>query len=122
MAQDKRGEQRHPFHWKAVIVLGEPPAHTAYQGETLEVSLSGCSVLIEHNLPVGLPATIVVSVPAEKAGGSMRIVEATCRMVYTVLSSSHHKFRCGIQFVDFKDEGRTVWRSAVEARVRKHWE
>lgn len=114
---DKRREKRYPFHWPVAIVFDATDDRDTYHGVTHELSLTGCSVLTEHNVFSEHPISLLVSLPVEHPGARRRVVEIRCRMVYTVLSSGHQMFRCGIQFVNFKGNGRTLLRRVIERRA-----
>lgn len=114
---ENRQERRHPFHWPVAIVFDSTDQQQTFHGITHELSLSGCSILTDHNVFSEHPVSILMSAPAENPGASRRVVEIKARMVYTVLSSSHNQFRCGIQFVTFKNNGRTTLSRIIERRA-----
>ena len=114
---EQREERRHPFHWPVAIVFDSTDEQQTFHGVTHDISLSGCAVLTEHNIFNAHPVSILLSAPSEHAGTSRRIVEVKARMVYTVLSAGHRRFRCGIQFLNFKGAGRATLNRIVEQRA-----
>lgn len=114
---EHRQERRHPFHWPVAIVFDATEEQHTFHGVTHELSLSGCSILTDHNIFTDHTVSILLSSPAEHPGASRRVIEIKARMVYTVLSSGHQKFRCGIHFLNFKGNARTTLSRIVERRA-----
>lgn len=118
---EHRQEKRYPFRWPVAVVFDSHEDRKTFHGTTHELSLSGCSLLTEHNIFSENAVSILLSAPAEHPGGSRRVVEVKARMVYTVLSSGHRKFRCGIHFVSFKQkDGRSILKRVIENRAMKY--
>ena len=116
-SQEHRKDRRLPFRWPVAIVLDATVNRHAYVGVTLDLSLAGCSVLTEHNVFSELPVTLHLSLPAVHAGCRLPPVEIKARMVYTVLAAGPRKFRCGIQFLKFRDNDRATLKRAIEDRA-----
>lgn len=114
---EHRKEKRHPFHWPVAIVFDSTEDQDIYHGVTHDLSLVGCAILTEHNVFSDQPVSILLSPPNEHAGGRRTIIEIKARMVYTVLSSGHRKFRCGIQFLSFKGKGRATLTQKIAGRA-----
>lgn len=114
---EHRQEKRYPFHWPVAIVFDSTESQDTYHGVTHEVSMSGCSILTEHNIFSDHTVSILVSVPADHPGAGRKVIEVKARMVYTVLSAGHQKFRCGIHFLNFKGNGRTTLDHVIEKRA-----
>lgn len=113
---ENRQEKRFPIHWPVAIVFDDGANQDTYHGTTHDLSLIGCAVLTEHNVYSVKAVTILLSLPPEHRGQARRIIEIKARMAYTVLSAGHRKFRCGIQFLNFKDNGRTLLKREIEKR------
>ena len=116
-SSEHRQEKRHPFHWPVAIVFDGTEDQDTYHGVTHDLSMIGCSILTEHNVFSEQPVSILLAIPIEQPGGRKRIVEIKARMVYTVLSAGHRKFRCGIHFLSFKAKGRAMLKRAIEMRA-----
>lgn len=113
---EHRQEKRHPLHWPVAIVFDSTDQQHTFHGTTHEISLSGCSILTEHNVFSDLPVSILLSAPIDHPGGRRRVIEVRAQMVYTVLSSGHQRFRCGIHFLKFKGNGRATLTRIVDER------
>lgn len=113
---EHRQARRYPFQWPVAIVFDSTEGQDIYHGTTHELSLGGCSILTEHNVFSDHTVSILLSIPTEHPGGRRRIIEVKARMVYTVLSSGHQRFRCGIQFLNFKGNGRATLTRAIDKR------
>lgn len=114
---EHREDKRYPFRWPVAIVFEHSEGRDTYHGTTHELSLGGCSVLTEHNVYTQKPIALLLSAPGEHPGASRNVLEIKARMVYTVLSSGHQKFRCGIQFVNLKPSDKSKLSRAVERRA-----
>lgn len=117
---EHRQEKRHPFRWPVIIVFDSHEDRPSFHGTTHEVSVSGCSILTEHNIFSEHAVSILLSAPAEHPGPSRRVIEIKARMVYTVLSSGHRKFRCGVQFLSFKQDGRSTLNRVIDHRALRY--
>lgn len=117
LEEQKRKVPRFPFHWKVTVVFDESEEQPRLHGRTQDISTHGCAILSERNVFSKHPVTILLQLPPEQVGRSKRVVEAKGRMVYTVLSSSHHKFRFGIQFLSFKAGDKAQLKKALEDRT-----
>lgn len=115
-SRDHRQEIRYPFHWRVAIVFGTTEHQAAYHGVTDDISKGGCAVLTEHNISSAQPVSVFISLPVEKPGTSPTVVEIKARLVYTVLASRQRNFRCGIQFLSFKGDGRADLTKALAMR------
>ena len=114
---EHREEKRHPFHWPVAIVFESTEGKDTYHGVTHEISISGCSILTEHNVFSEHPISVLISVPTDHPGGRRRVIEVKARMIYTVLSAGHQKFRCGIHFLNYKGTGRATLKRVIEKRA-----
>lgn len=116
---DKRIHKRFPFRWPVALVFDEHHGqHQAiYHGTTRELSLGGCSLLTDYNIYSSHPMTLLISLPAESALGKRQVLEVRCRMTYTILAAGHDRFRCGIEFISFKGDGRYLFQQAIEQRI-----
>ena len=115
--QEHRREKRHPVHWPVAIVFESTEDQDIYHGVTHDLSVTGCAILTEHNVFSDQPVSILLSAPTDRPGGRRIIVEIRARMVYTVLSAGHRKFRCGIQFLKFKGSGRATLTRKLAVRA-----
>ena len=105
---EQRKHPRYRVHWRVAIVHGKEGKHEIFHGRTHDLSISGASVYSDHNIFVEEPVSVLLAMPPLTAESREKIVEIRCRMVYTVLASSHHQFRIGLHFLHFKGEGRNL--------------
>ena len=115
-ADEHRKNTRHPFKWRVAIVFASIENEETYHGVTHDISSGGCAILTEHNVFSEEIVSVLISLPVERPGGRRKVIEAQARMVYTVLSAGHQKFRCGIQFLKFKGQGRKMLMRAFAMR------
>lgn len=112
-----RQAQRFPFHWAVAIVFDSKEGKRTFHGTTHDVSTQGCAILTEHNVFSEYPVSILLALPAANPAGQKRVVQAKGRMIYTVHSSGHRKFRSGIQFIEFADNSKQLLQSALDERM-----
>jgi c-di-GMP-binding flagellar brake protein YcgR len=113
---DNRSDKRYPFKWQVAIVFDRTENKNTYHGVTNDISIGGCAILTEHNVFSEHPVSVLISLPAENPTGRHNVVEAKARMIYTVLAAGQQKFRIGIQFLNFKEAGRSVLSKAFAKR------
>jgi len=116
---EHREAKRYPFHWPVAIVFDSADNQNTYHGVTHDVSASGCAILTDHNVFSEHTVTVLLSLPTDHPGGHRPVVEVKARMVYTVLSSGHNQFRCGIEFLKFKGPGHAKLNRVIEQRALK---
>lgn len=91
-----------------------------FHGMTSDVSLSGLSVVLDHNIFNEGEVTVLLAIPPAHTGGQQKIVEATAKMIHTVHSSEHNAFRIGMMFKQFKGKGKELLKGAIERRSLKY--
>ncbi|MBI5919299.1 MAG: PilZ domain-containing protein [Nitrosomonadales bacterium] len=113
---EHRKHQRFLVHWRAALVYKNDGTREVFQGRTYDISISGASLYSEHNIFVEGPITLLLAMQPLHPGQSETTVEIQCRMIYTVLSSHHHRFRIGLHFLHFKDDGKAKLQQALSKR------
>ena len=78
--------------------------------------MHGLSVLVEHNIFHEGEVTVLLALPPVHPGIPQKIIEATAKMMYTVLSAEHDAFRIGLVFRHFKRNGRQLLDTAITER------
>lgn len=116
---DNRRDKRYPCHWPIAVVYQTAAGPRTHHGTTHELSLGGCSMLTEDNFHADQPVTVYLSVPVDHPGAPRRVLEIKSRMVYTLLAASKQKFRCGFQFLNFKDNGRATLDRLMQGRAAR---
>ncbi len=79
--------------------------------------MEGCAVLTERNFTPGTHVAIQLSLPLDAAGPARTAVEIDGRVVYTVFAGGHGKFRSGIGFLNFRDDGQKILLRAIKQRT-----
>ncbi|GGP22858.1 PilZ domain-containing protein [Silvimonas iriomotensis] len=115
--QDLRKESRYLVNWRVAIVYSETEERLSFRGRAFDISASGLSLHSDFSLPVSDRVTVLISIPPASAGQRPKILEVKSRVVYTVLSSEFNTFRTGIQFVDFKSDGKAQLKQILAGRV-----
>ena len=116
---DKRRAERYPLQLRVAVVYHQhedAATRPTYHGRTLDISVDGLSVLVEHNVFHEGEVTVLLALPPVHPGIPQKIIESTAKMVYTVLSSEHDTFRIGLVFRKFKRNGRQQLRTAIAER------
>lgn len=113
---EHRKHPRYRVRWRVAIVFDNRGENTTFHGRTHDLSISGASVYSDHNIFVEEPVKVLLAIPSYSSNQSDRIIEISCRMIYTVLSSSHHQFRTGLHFLHFKDDGKKILETNLAKR------
>lgn len=115
--KDLRSSPRYPMHWKIAVVFDEKVQRPTFHGITNEISLDGLSLLTDHNIFTEDTITLLLAIPPLHNGSRQKIVEIRARMIYTVHSSAHDRFRIGMRFIQYKGEGRKTLQTNLESRA-----
>jgi c-di-GMP-binding flagellar brake protein YcgR len=122
-AGEQRQATRYPLHLRVAIVYhqhADVATRPRYHGRTSDISTHGLSVLVEHNIFHAGEVTILLALPPVHPGIPQKIIEATAKMVYTVLSAEHDAFRIGLLFKQFKRNGSQLLDAAIAERFTTH--
>lgn len=100
---ERRSAGRFLVRWRAkVFAAGHA---SAYEGVTCDLSQSGASIYMDHNLSINGGVLVQLVVPAALSVpglGRANFVEAEALHVYSILDSVHKRFRIGVKFLKFK--------------------
>ena len=113
---ENREHIRHPVHWRAAIIHKNMDRNDIFHGRTHDLSVSGASVFIHHNI-FRPEVVMLLAVPPLHAGQKETIIEIHCHMAYTVLDSEQSQFRVGLRFLSFKGDGRNILAKILSTRV-----
>ena len=113
---DKRNEFRHPFHWRVAIVDKSNSKNEIYYGQTRDLSLSGVSILLDHNIFFTSDVIILLAIPPIHSGEKETILEIQCNTKYILLDSEYGQFRLGMSFTHFKGEGKDILSNSLSKR------
>ncbi|MDR3430082.1 PilZ domain-containing protein [Silvimonas sp.] len=115
--QDSRKDTRYLVNWRVAIVYPDSEERLSFRVRAFDISSNGLSLHSDFSLPTSDRVTVLISIPATNAGQRPKIVEVKSRVVYTVLSGEFNVFRTGVQFVEFKRDGKALLRQTLAARV-----
>lgn len=104
----RRRHHRHVVSWRVAIINKKSEKNEIYHGRTQNVSLSGVSILVDHNVYFTSEVVILLAIPPIHQGLKESIVEIQCSGTYTVLDSAHGQFRVGMKFDQYKGEGKKI--------------
>ena len=114
---DNRKHYRHPIHWRIALIHKNGDKNDTYHGRTHDLSVTGASILGDHNIFVMSEVVILLAIPPLHAGQKETIVEIQCNMVYTVLDSEQSRFRIGLRFLHFKGDGKRILSDILSKRA-----
>ncbi len=113
---DDREHVRYPVHWRAAIVHKNVERNDIFHGHTCDLSVSGASVFLHHNI-FRPEVVMLLAVPPLHAGQKETIIEIYCHMAYTVLDSDQSLFRIGLRFMSFKGNGENTLTKNLSKRA-----
>ena len=113
---DHRKGYRHPMHWRIALVYDNGGKNDIYHGRTHDVSVTGASIYVDHNIFLS-EVVMLLAVPPQNIGHKETIIEIKCRMIYTVLDAEQRRFRIGIRFLHFKGDGKKILTDILSQRV-----
>ena len=113
---EKRRGYRHRLHWRVAIINKGQNNDDIYHGRTHDISLTGVSILIEHNVTFTSEVVVLLEIPPIHLGQKKTLVEVQCNTTYTLLDSVHSLFRLGMRFVHFKGDGKRVLSDILSKR------
>lgn len=114
---ERRAAFRAPLHLRAALVYHRViggQSRPTYHGRTHDISITGLSLVVDHNVFTEDEVSILLAVPAIAHGLPDQIIEINARMIYTVFSSEHDAFRIGLAFRRFKRNGKQHLRQLLE--------
>ena len=110
---------RYIAHWKIAIVYDDGKGDKEiYYGRTYEVSMTGASILSDHNVFFEGDIYILLALPWFRGKQKERIFRIRGRMVYTILSSEGNQFRTGLQFLSCEKGEAQYIEMALQGRRR----
>jgi hypothetical protein len=112
----KRKHYRHPVRWRVAIVNKGNGKNDIYHGRTYDVSLSGISILLDHNIFFTSEVVVLLAIPPMHQGLKETIVEIQSVLTHYVLDSVHSQFRLGMRFLHFKGDGHKILSDVLAKR------
>ena len=114
--RDRRKHYRHPVHWRVAIVNKNSVNKDIYHGRTHNVSISGVSILTDHNIFFTTEVVILLAIPPMHQGQKETILEIQCSPTHTVLDADYGQFRLGMKFTHFKEGGKRILSDVLSKR------
>lgn len=93
---DHRHNRRHPVRWRAAIELDG--GSVAYQGSTVNVSVTGCMVLCDHNIRPDPEVRVYMQMPPVRPGAKASVLSLTAHITHTSYSGRYQGFLVGLTF------------------------
>jgi hypothetical protein len=114
---EHRKHYRHPIHWRIALIHKNNNKNETYHGVTHNLSVSGASILVDHNIFVTTEVLILLAIPPLHVGQKETILEIESSMAYTVLDAENNRFRIGLHFLHFKGEGKRILSDILSKRA-----
>jgi c-di-GMP-binding flagellar brake protein YcgR len=108
---------RHLVNWRVAIVNDGHEDRPIFYGRSHDVSLGGLSMLSDDNLFFDNSVIVLLALPPRNTGEREKIIEIRAHVIYTVLAASLQMFRVGVQFQEFKRDGRDVLDQYLASRI-----
>jgi hypothetical protein len=118
-AKENRKRERYLLHWKIAVVYehNDNGESKRFYGKTFDVSLTGTSIYSDHNIFVEGPIIVLISMPSPDDPSKNKMLEIKSRMAYTYLCSNRQRFRTGIQFTEFKGDGKELLKALLDKKI-----
>ena len=104
--EEKRSYPRFLVNWKVVVVAETNGKRQIFHGRAYDISMGGLFLMSEDNLTLANSFTVLISVPPDSAMHKPYVLEVRGKMGYSVLANNVRKFRIGIRFIEFKNDGK----------------
>lgn len=114
--REQRQHRRYPVRWPVAIIFNHARGDEIFHGHTHDLSLSGASILTEHNVFTTDVFTVLISIPPLHPALKRTVIEVKAKMMYSVLSPKHQCFRIGLHFREFKNNGTYALAQSFEQR------
>lgn len=116
---ERRGEPRYLVRWRAAIGITAEEDTFICQGRMLDISMSGCSMLVGRNLHPDQTVAIYLELPGIHSGQIAKVIEAEGRIAVAMLSSQHDSFFIGLKFTYFKGEAKAQLESRISTLISR---
>jgi hypothetical protein len=111
-----RSYYRHPVHWRVAIVNKSSSGNEIFHGRTNDLSMSGISILLDHNILFTSEVVVLLAIPPMHHGLKETIIEIECSLAHSVLDSVHGQFRFGMRFLYFKGDSKRILSDVLSKR------
>ncbi len=114
--KELRQHRRYPVRWPVAIIFNHSRGEEVFHGHTHDLSISGASILTEHNVYTNDAITLLISIPPLHPALKRTTIEVQAKMMYSVLSPKHQCFRIGLHFREYKNNGSYLLTQSFEQR------
>ncbi len=115
---ERRLEDRHIVHWPILVSWITPNGALVAQGRTLDLSLSGVRISVEHNFAVGDKLACRLAVQPWHGNSSMFAIDMHAKVIHCAYSAQNEGFDVGLTFQDFGGDGKAQLAKVVQALAR----
>lgn len=112
---ERRLEERYVVHWPLLISWTAASEVAVAHGRTLNLSLGGAHVVVEHNFAVGEKVACRLSVQPWHGNSSMFDIDMSAAVLHSNYSAKSGGFDVGLQFTTFSGNGRERFVQVVQA-------
>ena len=115
---ERRLEERHIVHWPILVSWTTPTGPAVMQGRTLDLSLSGVRISVEHNFALGDRPACRLSVQPWHGNNSVFDIDMIAKVVHCAYSAQNEGFDVGLAFQSFGGDGKAQLAKVVQALAR----
>lgn len=112
---ERRLEERHLVHWTMLLNWTTPAGPATVRGETIDLSLGGARVAVEHNFALGEKVACRLSVHPWHGNAAMFEIDMSAKVVHCAYSRQKKGFDVGLQFESFSGDGKQRFVKVVQA-------
>ena len=113
---ERRATKRYMLRWRAAISIVSQGGSVVYQGRTVDISTSSCSLVLDRNLSPNQNVTIFLELPGIHAKQAAKVIEVEARIVFVALSGKYDAFFAGVKFGRFKDDAQAQLKARLGSR------
>lgn len=120
--RDRRASRRAILHLRLAVVYPQQPGRPAppiYHGTSVDVCMSGLSMVAEENVFHEGEVTLLLALPPVHDWAAQKIITAVAEMTYAIRSSKLNGFKIGMRFLEFKEDARELLQAAVRHAVQQ---
>ena len=113
---ERRQHPRYHLQWNIALLLTRQGRSVHLVGRTHDLSIGGASILVPEDVRTKDAVPVMIAPPPLFVGHDPELIEADARLVYSVLSTKHDRFRVGLEFMGFRGQGL----AQLSKRLAKH--
>ena len=113
---DRRKDPRGHLQLRLAVIYPQREAHSdrpVFYGKTRDISLTGLSIVVDHNLYQEGEVIVVLALPSSSAEAARKAVTCAAEMTYAVYVSKLRAYKIGLAFRKFKGDGKGLLEEAL---------